>query len=94
MSSIRFCKERLALSSRIKANKQVETIIREHFKQDVPKYNIDIDFLPRIAFRYYGRPGNCFFDLTFSWIVWDLSLYWESNGLPPKRVRPKQSYRR
>ena len=91
---MRFCKERMSLTSRIKATKQVEKIILEHFHKEVPKYNIDVDLLPRINFHYYGRPGNCFFYITLSWLVWDFSLNWESNGLPPKRIRPKQSYRR
>lgn len=91
---LRFCKDRLALSSRITIKKKMEKIWKEHFHYEVPMYNIDIDILPRFNVTYYGRPGNCFVHLDFSWIVWDLSLCWESNGLPPKRVRPKQTERR
>ena len=91
---MRLFNNKMSISSRITAKKEVHKIISEHFNGEVPKYDIDIDILPRINFAYYGRPGNCYWGLTFSWIVWDLSLRWESKGLPPKRVRPKQSYRR
>ena len=90
---MRLFKDRFAISSRLKVKKEIHRIISEHFHREVPKYDIDIDFLPRINFAYYGRPGNCYWGLTCSWIVWDLSFNWESNGLPPK-IKRKQSYRR
>jgi len=87
-------RKRFALSSRVKVTKEIHRVITEHLHQDVPKYDIDIDFLPRINLVYYGRPGNCYWGLTLSWLIWDIKAHWESNGLPPKIKRKKPVVRR
>ena len=90
---MRLFKERLSVTSRLTARKEVHRILREHFDKAPPKYDIDISFLPCLNFSYYGHPGSCYLGLTISWIVWDISLRWKSNGLP-KPIPRKQTQRR
>ena len=88
---MRLFNNKISISSRLTVKKHVHEIITEHFHGEVPNYDIDIELLPRINFSYYGRRGNAFIDLTFSWLVWDAHIRWDDDGLPPKRVRQKQS---
>lgn len=90
---MRLFKDRFSVTSRLTAKKDVHRILREHFDREPPKYDIDISFLPCINFSYYGRPGSCYWGLTLSWIVWDIRMQFESNGLP-KPVPRKQTPRR
>lgn len=88
---MRLFNNRFSVTSRLKAKKEAHSFLRDHFHHEVPPYDIDIDFLPRIDLHYYGVPGSCYWLLTLSWIVWDIRLQWQSNGLPkPRRKRGQQ----
>ena len=79
---MRLLNDRLSVTSRLTIKKKVRQIMSDYFQQEAPKYDIDIDFLPRINLNYYGRPGKCHWGLTLSWIVWDIRMKWDSNGNP------------